>query len=29
VNPDSIRFRMTALGVGVACLFGALFVRLW
>lgn len=29
MNPDSIRFRMTALGVGVACLFGALFVRLW
>ena len=29
MNPDSLRFRMTALGVGVACLFGALFVRLW
>jgi penicillin-binding protein 2 len=29
VNPDTLRFRMTALGVGVACLFGALFVRLW
>ena len=29
MNPDSLRFRMTALGVVVACLFGALFVRLW
>ena len=29
VNPDSLPFRMTALAVVVACLFGALFVRLW
>ena len=29
VNPDRLPFRMTALGVVVACLFGALFVRLW
>lgn len=29
MNIDSLRFRMTALGVVVACLFGALFVRLW
>ena len=29
MNVDSLRFRMTALGVVVACLFGALFVRLW
>ncbi|MFI5041326.1 MAG: penicillin-binding protein 2 [Acidimicrobiales bacterium] len=29
MNPDGLRFRMTALGVVVACLFGALFVRLW
>ena len=29
MNPDSLRFRMTALAVVVACLFGALFVRLW
>jgi penicillin-binding protein 2 len=29
VNVDSLRFRMTALAVVVACLFGALFVRLW
>jgi len=29
VNPDGLGFRMTALGVVVACLFGALFVRLW
>jgi len=29
VNTDTLRFRMTTLGVVVACLFGALFVRLW
>ena len=29
MNPDGLRFRMTALAVVVACLFGALFVRLW
>ena len=29
MNPDALRFRMTALAVVVACLFGALFVRLW
>jgi penicillin-binding protein 2 len=29
VNPDSLRFRMTALAVVVSCLFGALFARLW
>lgn len=29
MNTDSLRFRMTALGVVVVCLFGALFVRLW
>lgn len=29
MNPDSTRFRMTAIAVVVACLFGALFVRLW
>jgi len=29
VNPDGLRFRMTALGVVVMCLFGALFARLW
>jgi penicillin-binding protein 2 len=29
VNVETLRFRMTALGVVVACLFGALFVRLW
>ena len=29
MNPDSLRFRMTALGVVVTCLFGALFARLW
>jgi penicillin-binding protein 2 len=29
VNPDSLPFRMTTLAVVVACLFGALFVRLW
>jgi len=29
MNPDSLPFRMTALAVVVACLFGALFVRLW
>jgi len=29
VNPDSLRFRMTAVGVVVLSLFGALFARLW
>ncbi|GAC1310118.1 MAG: penicillin-binding protein 2 [Acidimicrobiales bacterium] len=29
MNPDGLRFRMTALGVVVLCLFGALFARLW
>jgi penicillin-binding protein 2 len=29
VNPDGVQFRMTALGVVVVCLFGALFARLW
>ena len=29
MNVDSLRFRMTALGVVVLCLFGSLFARLW
>lgn len=29
MNPDTLRFRMTAVGVVVLCLFGALFARLW
>ncbi|GAC1320217.1 MAG: penicillin-binding protein 2 [Acidimicrobiales bacterium] len=29
MNPDTLRFRMTAVGVVVVCLFGALFARLW
>ncbi|MHB8467408.1 MAG: penicillin-binding protein 2 [Acidimicrobiales bacterium] len=29
MNVDSLRFRMTAIGVVVMCLFGALFARLW
>ena len=29
MNPDTLRFRMTAVGVIVLSLFGALFARLW